>query len=230
VAAFEKMPDVLVLLFAPRGAPAADEMPIHTKRPAMTASRALLVKLMEQYASLAYRLTLLEIQKLAYFLQEAGEPLKLRYEPGHYGPFAANLNKVLERMEGHLIRGYGDSQRPDAEIGLLNGAVAEADAFLGTQPNSKERLERVRELIEGFETPYGMELLSTVHWVAKRDETATTAADAARSVARWNDRKRKMFPEVRVRVAWKQLADLGWIEPAAIPPGLSRERAGGRLG
>lgn len=231
VAAFEKMPDVLVLLFAPRGAPVADEMPIGTRRPAMTASRALLVKLMEQYAKLAYRLTLLEIQKLAYFLQEAGEPLKLRYEPGHYGPFATNLNKALERMEGHLIRGYGDSQKPDAEIGLLNGAVTEADAFLGTQIASKERLERVRELIEGFETPYGMELLSTVHWVAKRDDTVRSAADAARSVDRWNERKRnkrKMFPEARVRVAWKQLEDLGWIEPAAVPPRLSRERTGGR--
>jgi len=63
----------------------------------MTAGRALLVKLMEQYLGLAYRLTLLEVQKLAYFLQEAREPLRLRYEPGHYGPYAANLNNVLER-------------------------------------------------------------------------------------------------------------------------------------
>ena len=84
---------------------------------------------MEQYVGLAYRLTLLEVQKLAYFLQEAGEPLRLRYEPGHYGPYAANLNKVLERIEGHFIRGYGDSQKPDVEIGLLNGATQEADAF-----------------------------------------------------------------------------------------------------
>ena len=68
---------VRVLLFAPRGAPA-----IRTRRPDMTPARALLVKLMEQYLGLAYRLTLLEVQKLAYFLQEAGEPLRLRYEPG----------------------------------------------------------------------------------------------------------------------------------------------------
>ncbi len=40
----------------------------------MTSARALLVKLMEQYLSLACRLTLLEVHKLAYFLQESGEP------------------------------------------------------------------------------------------------------------------------------------------------------------
>jgi hypothetical protein len=70
--------------------PAPEEMPIRTRRPDMTPARALLVKLMEQYVGLAYRLTLLEVQKLAYFLQEAGEPFRLRYEPGHYGPSAAD--------------------------------------------------------------------------------------------------------------------------------------------
>ena len=126
VSALVAVPDVRVLLFAPRGAPAADQMPVGTRRPAWTPARALLVKLMEQYASLAYRLTLLEIQKVAYFLQEAGEQMKLQYEAGPYGPFAFNLNKALERLEGHFIRGYGDSQKPDVEIGLLGGAAEEA--------------------------------------------------------------------------------------------------------
>ena len=116
--------------------------------------------------ALDYSRTLLEVQKLAYFLQEAGEPLRLKYEAGHYGPYAANLNKVLEVMEGHFIRGYGDSQKPAAEIELLPGAVEEAAEFLKDRMDSAARLERVAELIEGFETPYGMELLSTVHWSA----------------------------------------------------------------
>jgi O-acetyl-ADP-ribose deacetylase (regulator of RNase III) len=84
--------EVRVLLYGPHGSPAPEDMPIRTKRPNMTAARALLLKLMEQYLGLAYRLTLLEVQKLAYFLQEAGEPLRLGYEPGHYGPFATNLD------------------------------------------------------------------------------------------------------------------------------------------
>jgi O-acetyl-ADP-ribose deacetylase (regulator of RNase III) len=209
--ALGQVPDVRVLLFAPHGAPAADEMPIRTKRPAMTPARALLVKLMEQYASLAYRLTLLEIQKLAYFLQEAGEPMQLRYDPGHYGPYAPTLNKLLERIEGHFIRGIGDSPRPDVEVGLLEGAVAEADAFLRSRPESRERLTRVGKLIEGFETPYGMELLSSVHWVATKDPSVANAPDAVRSVHSWNDRKRRMFAAGHIKIAWDQLASQGWL-------------------
>ena len=63
---------------------------------------------MDAYSALDYTRTLLEVQKLAYFLQVAGQPLRLRYEAGLYGPYADNVNKVLEAMEGHFIRGYGD--------------------------------------------------------------------------------------------------------------------------
>ncbi len=54
---------------------------------------------MDAYAALDYSRTLLELQKLAYFRQAAGEPLRLRCEAGHYGLYAANLNKVLEVVE-----------------------------------------------------------------------------------------------------------------------------------
>jgi len=117
--AFAQLPDVRVMIFEPSGAPSAKSMPVRTARPHLTPARALFIKLMDAYGALQYSRTLLEVQKLAYFLQEAGEPLRLKYEAGHYGPYATNLNKVLEVMEGHFIRGYGDSQKPDAEIELL---------------------------------------------------------------------------------------------------------------
>jgi O-acetyl-ADP-ribose deacetylase (regulator of RNase III) len=209
---------VRVLLFAPRGAPAPEEMPIRTRRPAMTPARALLVKLLEQYGSLSYRLTLLEVQKLAYFLQEAGEPLSLRYEAGHYGPYADNLNKVLERVEGHFIRGYGDSQKPDAEVWLLPGAAAEAEALLVSHPEARARLRRVSQLIEGFETPYGMELLASVHWLARRQPDVLGAAQAVGALHAWNDRKRRMFSPPHIQVAWDQLVAEGWIEAGLTDP------------
>ncbi len=211
--ALRELPEVRVLLYPPRGAPSPDEMPVRTGRPNMTPARALLVKLMEQYGELAYRLTLLEVHKLAYFLQEAGEPMRLVYEQGHYGPYARNLNKVLERIEGHFTRGYGDSQKPDAEIGLLGGAVERADAVLATHDESKKRLERVSELIEGFETPYGMELLSSVHWVWKHNR-AHAAGDAVEAVHGWSERKKRMFSARHIQVAWNQLASTGWLSDA----------------
>ena len=202
-----------VFLFAPHGAPDAQTMPIGTSRPHMTPARALFVKLMEQYKGMSYRLTLLEIQKLAYFLQEAGEPLRLKYEHAPYGPYAANLNKVLERIEGHFIRGYGDSQKPDAEINLLEGVISEAEAFLADKPESQKRLGRVSELIEGFETPYGMELLSTVHWVAKYNiPQAMDAMSAVIAVHDWSERKQKMFKANHIEIAWQRLSELGWID------------------
>jgi len=210
--ALEEVPDVQVLLFEPRGAPDAKAMPVRTKRPNMTAGRALVIELMKQYAVLGYSRTLLEIQKLAYFLQEAGEPLKLRYEAGLFGPYAANLNKVLERIEGHFIRGYGDSQRPETEIELLPGSVEEAEAFLAKRPNSNARLQRVAELIAGFETPYGMELLSTVHWVAKHQKPSSRSGDEAiAAVHAWSDRKRQIFSSGHILMGWQHLQEQGWL-------------------
>ncbi|HBY60136.1 MAG TPA: hypothetical protein DEH78_09960 [Solibacterales bacterium] len=183
----------------------------------MTPARALFIKLMDAYAALEYSRTLLEVQKLAYFLQEAGEPLRLKYEAGHYGPYAANLNKVLEVMEGHFIRGYGDQQKPDAEIELLPGAIEEASSFLEGQSESLARLERVGTLIEGFETPYGMELLATTHWVARRGgptSSSVPAADAGEAVVQihaWNPRKQQVFKPEHIRTAWGQLAQQGWL-------------------
>lgn len=211
--ALMELPEVRIQLFSPQGAPDALTMPVRTERPGMTPARALFVKLMQQYSALAYRLTLLEIQKLAYFLQESGEPLRLRYEAGHYGPYAPNLNKVLERIEGHFIRGYGDSQKPDVEIELLAGAVEQADEFLKTQDESLHRLGRVSEVIRGFETPYGMELLASVHWVARHAEPpAMNAPAAVTQIHAWNQRKRQMFQDEHIKVAWRALADNQWLQ------------------
>lgn len=211
-AAFAEVPNVKVSLYSPHGAPEPKTMPVNTKKPGMTPARALFIKSMHQYGALNYRRTLLEIQKLGYFLQEAGENLRLRYEAGLYGPYAANLNNVLERIEGHFIRGYGDSQKPDTDIELLPGAVEEADAILAEHPESMARLKRVADLIQGFETPYGMELLSSVHWVSTHHSPKAISAGAAvEAVHSWNDRKREMFRADHIRVAYDRLKDLAWI-------------------
>ncbi len=211
--AFAALPDVQVTVFEPAGAPDAKTMPVRTKRPGMTVARALFIKLMHQYGRRAYRLTLLEIQKLAYFLQESGEPLRLKYGAVLYGPYAHNLNKVLETLEGHFIRGYGDTQKPDVEIELLPGAVRVAEHFLTSNKAAAGHLERVANVIEGFETPYGLELLSSVHWVAVHGTPPARSSDeAVQAVHRWNDRKRVMFKPEHIRVAWGRLNEQSWLD------------------
>ena len=209
--AFNELPHVRVLLFAPSGAPQVEAMPVATEKADMTRARALFIKLIEKYCVPGYRLSLLEIQKLAYFLQEAGEPVRLRFVKHHYGPYADNLNHVLQRIEGHFIRGYGDRSK-GAKIRLLPDALKSAKAFLAGDKQAEARLERISRLMDGFETPYGMELLATVHWVAKDDAKIAQDDQAiVEGVQNWSPRKRARFRPEHVRKAAGHLRDEGWL-------------------
>ena len=88
---FAELPDIRVVIFEPGGAPVADKIKVATKKPNMTLARALFIQLLEIYEIPGYRLTKIEIQKLAYFLQEAGESLKLNYVKHQFGPYADTL-------------------------------------------------------------------------------------------------------------------------------------------
>jgi O-acetyl-ADP-ribose deacetylase (regulator of RNase III) len=210
--AFVELQQVEVLVFEPTGAPSAEKMPVKTGQPNMTLSRALLIKLLQYYALPGYRLTLLEVQKLAYFLQAAGQPLRLNFNRHKYGPYSENLNFVLQRMEGHFIRGYGDRSQ-GARIHLMSGASNVADTVLKSEPNSKGLLKKVTRLIEGFETPYGMELLASVHWVStKESPQAQNSQEAIEKVLSWSRRKKEKFSPIHIEKAWTKLSEQRWIE------------------
>jgi O-acetyl-ADP-ribose deacetylase (regulator of RNase III) len=210
--AFAPLSEVRVLLYAPHGAPEAEKMKVATSRPNMTPGRAILLALLDAYAGPMYRLTMLEVQKLAYFAQVAGEPLKLAFGKGAYGPYTETLNHVLQRLEGHYLRGYGDRSQQDVSLQLLPGAADEARGFLQGQTASLARLERVTQLIAGFETQYGMELLATVHWVAHETPAAQTDAEAAvQGVQAWSERKRARFQPAHIRTAWQRLHEQAWL-------------------
>ncbi|UZQ54536.1 macro domain-containing protein [Trichothermofontia sichuanensis B231] len=121
---FADLPTVTVLIFEPVGAPTAAPVQVSTQRPKMTRGRALVIALLDRYGIPGYRLGRLEAQKLAYFLQVAGEPLRLKYVKHPYGPYADNLNHALQDIEGHYIQGYGDrSQRSQIDV-LPQGRAA----------------------------------------------------------------------------------------------------------
>jgi len=203
-----------------------NNLPVRTRRPRMTVGRAALLAMLGGYASLSQReelataegASLLEIQKLMYFLQERGQPLRLDYVKGRYGPYAANLNHALEPLEGHYVRGYGD--RSDYvlklnPISLMPGAVNEATKWLAGHADDKtsDRISAVSELVSGFASAYGVELLATVHWTATR-ETAGESADPAvltEIIGQWNERKERLFTEAHVAKAVSRLEELGWI-------------------
>jgi O-acetyl-ADP-ribose deacetylase (regulator of RNase III) len=210
--AFAEVPDVHVVLFEPAGAPAAKEMVNATAVPEMTPGRAVLVGLIDRYLAglMDPFMSLLEVHKLMYFAQEAGERLRLRYVKAPYGPYAENLRHVLARIEGHYVSGNADGgDAPNKNIELVPGAVEDALAFLANLPETRARFDRVANLVDGFETPYGMELLATVHWVATR-EGATQPEATVEAVHGWNERKRR-FTEPQIHVALQHLGSKGWL-------------------
>lgn len=183
-----------------------------TDAPKMTPGRAALVALVSQYLSALMDpfVTLLEVQKLMYFLQESGEALRLRYVKAPYGPYADNLRHVLQRVEGHLLTGYGDGgDSPNKRIELVPGAIADARTVLASAQQTHERLSKVSELVEGFETPFGLELLTTVHWVVTR-EGATHLDEVVTKTYQWNSRKRQ-FSTNQIEIAVEALASKGWL-------------------
>jgi O-acetyl-ADP-ribose deacetylase (regulator of RNase III) len=215
--AFAAVPEVRVVLFAPADAPSPEEIIDRRAKPAMTPSRAAVLALMGRYAETEYdyRLSLVEVQKLTYFLQLAGEDLRLEYRAHHYGPYADNLRKTLRNIEGHYTRGLGDGKNsPETPLEVLPGAVEDARRFLETRADVLARLDRVSALIEGFETPFGMELLGSVHWVMQHDANPEDVNDVIAKVHAWSERKRSQMKDGHIRAAWSRLREHGWTMAA----------------
>ena len=183
-----------------------------TDVPNMTNGRAVLVCLMRRYTDglLDPFISLLEIHKLMYLTQFAGERLNLRFKPAKFGPYAENLRHLLLRLEGHLITGYSDGgDYPLKSIELLPGAYEDATAHLKDQSESNSRLEKVAELVDGFESPFGLELLTTVHWVAT-NSSIDSDHDLVDAIYAWDSRKRQ-FSERQISVAASVLRERGWL-------------------
>jgi O-acetyl-ADP-ribose deacetylase (regulator of RNase III) len=211
-AALRGLDDVRVIVFEPGGAPASDAMTHQREVPKMTPGRAALVALLNRYLRglLDPFVTLLEAHKLMYFMQEAGQPLRLKYQPAPYGPYAENLRHVLREIEGHLVSGYADGgDAPDKQLQLVPGTAEEAEAFLSADADTRARFERVAELVEGFETPFGLELLATVHWVMTRQDAASLDEVVNQTYA-WNERKRQFTPR-QIGIAMDCLNTKGWV-------------------
>ncbi len=213
--AMRDLGDVKVVVFEPGPIPSAGEQPAAVKPARMTPGRAALVGLIDRYLAglLDPFVSLLEVHKLMYFMQEAGEPLRLRWAKGPYGPYAENLRHVLREIEGCYVSGYGDGgDAPEKLLELMPGAVEAARAALSERPETQGRFERVSELVQGFESPFGLELLATVHWVVAR-EHATTAEDAIARTYEWADRKRQFLPQ-QIELADRVLEERGWLQAA----------------
>ncbi|MFC4158907.1 hypothetical protein [Chitinimonas lacunae] len=206
--AFAELPEVRVLLFE-------SDLDRHEPKPAyppLTPARAMLLALVDDYAALGYPQTAREVQTLAYFLQEAGEPLRLYFEPADHGLTLGKPGRFWAGLDGHYLR-HDESNDTYSVQPEVREAVR---ALIGRLPDSQRRLSEVSRLIESYETPYGLALLSAVHWVAHRggragELPATDQEMALRLIQRWQRATPYRFTASHINQAWNRLARLGWL-------------------
>jgi len=218
--ACDRMPDVRAVVFAPEGAPAPATMPNATPRPRLTVARALLLVSIARYLRRARvqevreGISELEVQKLAYFLQMLGAPLRLTFTRGRYGPYAETLNHVLDNLEGHYLTGFGDRSTRVTQLVPINPTPGAIDAALELLENAPDDLARVGlllDLVEGFETPYSLELLATVHYAAIQEPPTGELLALVDRVVAWSLRKARLFTEAHVRIAADRLSEKGLL-------------------
>jgi O-acetyl-ADP-ribose deacetylase (regulator of RNase III) len=217
---FEPLPDVEVFLFPPQGALATRKTTDVVSPVVLTPTLANIILIISEYFTLDYELRLIEVHKLLYFYQVAGEPLKLHFKKEQYGPFAENLKHVLDRLEGQYIQGGGNAGtvKPYTQIQLLPHALESVHAYLQQTGErfieSKTRADRVLRLIRGFESPYGMELLASVHWVATDNtngNSAKTLDDVIQQIQTWNPKKKQKMKPSHIKTARDRLIEEGWL-------------------
>jgi len=192
-------------------------MPVATTRPRLTLNRATLLVAFHHYLAQARSLEArdgvseLEIQKLAYLLQVLGQPSRLAFSRGRYGPYAEQLHHVLQELEGHYLVGYGDRSARVTDLRplrLTEGTIEKASEWLAENgAEASLRIATLMALVQGFETPYSLELLATVHYAAHQQPAVAAAGEVAERVASWNLRKARLFTPRHVSIAINRLKE-----------------------
>lgn len=187
----------------------------------LTEARALVAELVRRYWLLGIDCSLLEIQKLAWFLQRAvqlqGLPdkLQLNFVANNYGPYANNLDHLLNALDGSYLK--AEKRIPDSApldvIWFRDESRDKVQAYLNSAAKDYlPALEMASAMIEGFESPYGMELLATVDWLLNREGVNANVADVRAALqhwpagVRWAKRKDKLFDDSSLEIAIERLA------------------------
>ncbi|RDH42138.1 type II toxin-antitoxin system antitoxin DNA ADP-ribosyl glycohydrolase DarG [Zooshikella ganghwensis] len=183
-------------------------------------ARAMIAELVRRYWILGMECSLLEIQKLAWFLQRAidsqgiEDPLKLNFSANYYGPYASNLTHLLNRLDGSYLK--ADKRIPDSDpldvIAFNDSKKDYVQAYLNSEAKGfLPALEKASEVIDGFESPFGMELLSTVDWLLANEGCEPTLASIKDGIARWPagkkwaERKLKLFDDRCLQLAIERI-------------------------
>jgi O-acetyl-ADP-ribose deacetylase (regulator of RNase III) len=209
IKSLENIPDLDIFIYEPLNISLISNNNISNKNITLNPVRALVLTLFERYMILGYDITLLEAQKLTYFLQRFGENLKLNYTENTYGPYARNLDYLLNYLDGHFIKGMRHRDiKPFDKIELIEEKRKEISECIKNNctVDQKERLKKVSDLIEGFESPLGMELLATVDFIINKNrEIIDNEEELIVEVQKWSKRKKELLKPQFIKVAQERL-------------------------
>ena len=180
------------------------------KEISLTPARAMLLYLMNKYRILGYEINFLVVQKLAYFLQRFNEPLKLKFEKGFYGPFANNLMYVLDYLNNSYISfNHDHKNKPTTIIRLKNDKTEEVENYVNNELTNEQinRLNKVLELVNGFETPFGLELLGTIDFIQYQRKDDLAKEEILSDIKSWTQRKEKLIKPAYVAASKKRLSN-----------------------
>jgi O-acetyl-ADP-ribose deacetylase (regulator of RNase III) len=207
--ALADLPGVQVQLYAPLSTTPPPALDVRSDPPRLTRMGAQMVTAMSLYQRPGYTLGRLEIQKLGYLLQSANAPdFRFQFKQHRYGPYAEGLTHAVERMEGHFIKGFGDRSKASTLEPTLEGLHLAKKQVRG-DPEAKKAMEAFQDVIRGYETPYGLELLASVHWALHHPIKGVPAdLDLVEKVHAWSKRKKAMFPPSHIEQARERVARL----------------------
>jgi len=187
----------------------------------LTPARALIAELVRRYWVLGMECSMLEIQKLAWFLERAIErynpgdsPRNLQFTAHKYGPYANRLDHLLNNLDGsylHSEKRISDTNALDV-IWFDDKRKAIVQAYLKSEASAyTQALEFTAALIDGFESPFGMELLATVDWLLIREGVAPDVPALREGLRRWSgdpdaaSRKDRLFDDRALGIALARL-------------------------
>jgi len=218
--ALTQLHDVDVWVFEPT--PKYQNVAKRTGVMKLTPTRALVAEMVHRYWVLGIECTYLEVQKLCWFLERtiqelgADDPLDLRFVADKYGPYSDRLRHLLNGLDRsylHCEKRLSDSG-PSDTIWFDENRRPFVDLFLKQESSRPLRaiLDRTAERIDGFESPLGMELLSTVDWLIEREHCERNVAAIRLGLSRWPagpeaaERKQKLFNDRLIAIALDRLA------------------------
>lgn len=175
------------------------------KKAKLTPARSLLLYALFAYESLGEYSSLFAANKLAYFLQRMGQPLRLDFKPHHYGPYAIGVEKVLYQLNGVYLKGLEQGQAAPFEALKLDYAkFDDVTDFIRTKLSDQEsqRLDQLMKLIDGFTSELSLEILATVDFIM--DKHPSIQVDEIMEKI-WNTRKKELFKKEYVQIAYDHL-------------------------